>query len=104
MGYIGAWNEVNENGCGLNAVYIVTEFCQGGDLTHLLISKNELGWKFRIKIAMELASALVHLHGKKIIHRDIKSSNILLDHNWNSKITDFGMAREVPGEKGAIRW
>ena len=101
MGYIGAWNEVNDD--GNNAVYIVTEYCQGGDLLNLLLSPHELGWKFRIKIALELSSALLHLHDKNIIHRDIKSSNILLDHQWVGKITDFGMAREITGDRRSPR-
>lgn len=103
MGYIGAWNEVNDNSDGLCAVYIVTEYCRGGDLLNVLLSNSQLGWNFRIKIATEASSALKHLTDRNIIHRDIKSSNVLLDHNWTCKITDFGMAREVPPEITSLR-
>jgi serine/threonine protein kinase len=78
------------------ALYIVTEFCQNGDLlSNLLDSEKTLGWRFRIKIALEAASALNYLHENNFIHRDIKSSNILLDQNWVCKISDFGMTREA---------
>ena len=93
--YVGAHNELNEDGKE-HVLYIVTDFCQGGDLLELLIRKNEvLGWKFRVRIAMEAANAIAFLHSSQFIHRDVKSSNILLDANWNCKLCDFGLAREV---------
>jgi len=103
MGYVGAWNQMDGENGGENAVYIVTEYCQGGDLLNLILSTHPLGWRFRIRVALELTSALLHLHDKNIIHRDIKSSNILLDHNFTCKITDFGMARVIPGNKSEPR-
>lgn len=41
------------------------------------------------------AEALEYLHSQQLIHRDIKSSNFLLDGDWHCKLSDFGMAREV---------
>ncbi len=77
-------------------MYIVTEYCQNGDLLRILLDMDKtLGWRFRIKIALEAASALHYLHENNFIHRDIKSSNILLDQNWVCKISDFGMTREA---------
>lgn len=93
--YYGAYNEVNEEGCS-HALYIVTEYCQGGDLLEMLVkNKQELGWKFRVRIALQAASAINYLHQNNFIHRDIKSSNLLIDHDWQCKICDFGMAVEV---------
>jgi serine/threonine protein kinase len=68
---------------------------QGGDLLELLKTNHPLGWKFRVKIALDIANALKYLHRLNLIHRDIKSSNMLLDHNWTCKLSDFGMAREL---------
>ncbi|CAM9762592.1 unnamed protein product [Ascophyllum nodosum] len=94
--YIGAYNVIAKARGQLHAVYIVTEYAQGGDLLKLLLRKDvSLGWRFRIQIAKEGAEALEYLHSQQLIHRDIKSSNFLLDADWHCKLSDFGMAREV---------
>jgi serine/threonine protein kinase len=64
-------------------------------LFELLKTNHPLGWKFRVKIALDVSNALKYLHRLNLIHRDIKSSNMLLDHNWTCKLSDFGMAREL---------
>ncbi|KAM0058588.1 putative protein kinase RLK-Pelle-WAK-LRK10L-1 family [Helianthus debilis subsp. tardiflorus] len=55
-----------------------------------------LTWPIRMKIAIETASALVYLHASEIIHRDVKTNNILLDHNFCVKVADFGLSRLIP--------
>lgn len=94
--YIGAYNMIAKTRGQLHAVYIITEYAAGGDLLKLLLRPNTpLGWKFLIRVAMEGLGALEYLHNQELIHRDIKSSNFLLDGDWHCKLSDFGMAREV---------
>jgi len=94
--YIGACNLLGRGeGATTHTLYIVTEYAGGGELHHLLNSCNPLGLKFLCKIALGCLDALAYLHSKKIIHRDIKSENILLDANYCPKLSDFGMARAV---------
>ncbi|KAJ0692888.1 putative protein kinase RLK-Pelle-WAK-LRK10L-1 family [Helianthus annuus] len=56
---------------------------------------NLLTWPIRMNIAIETASALVYLHASEIIHRDVKTTNILLDHNFCVKVADFGLSRLI---------
>jgi len=77
-------------------IFIVTEFVPGGDLRHILKDKNfPLPWKLRISIAMDLAKALQYLHSQGIIHRDVKSNNLLVEEDWTIKVCDFGFARDI---------
>ena len=81
------------------------EYMPNGSLnTHLFGVESMLIWPVRYKIALGLASALLYLHEEWeqcVFHRDIKSSNIMLDSNLNAKLGDFGLARLVDQELGS---
>lgn len=77
---------------------LVYEFMPNGTLCqHLQRERGDgLSWPIRLTIATETAQAIAHLHSAinpPIYHRDIKSSNILLDYNFKSKVADFGLSR-----------
>ncbi|XP_026390019.1 L-type lectin-domain containing receptor kinase IX.1-like [Papaver somniferum] len=78
---------------------LVYEFMPNRSLdNHLFRGENVLSWEVRYKIALGIASALLYLHEEWeqcIVHRDIKSSNVMLDSNFNAKLGDFGLARLV---------
>ncbi|XP_031272070.1 L-type lectin-domain containing receptor kinase IX.1-like isoform X1 [Pistacia vera] len=84
---------------------LVYEFMRNSSLDcHLFKGKSLLTWEMRYKIAQDLASGLLYLQEEWeqcVLHRDIKSSNIMLDSNFNSKLGDFGLATFVDHAKGS---
>ncbi|TYJ36864.1 hypothetical protein E1A91_A05G337700v1 [Gossypium mustelinum] len=85
-----------------NEKLLVYEYVANQSLDKFLFKSNrnvELDWKRRYEIITGIARGLLYLHEdshNRIIHRDIKASNILLDDKWVPKIADFGMARLFP--------
>ncbi|EMR10105.1 hypothetical protein PNEG_01384 [Pneumocystis murina B123] len=75
-------------------IYIVTQLCSQGSLYSFIQTQSFLPLKenFVKKIMKEIVSGLIFLHSHKIIHRDLKLSNILLDENSIAKIADFGLS------------
>lgn len=83
---------------------LVYEYMRKGSLDmHLFTVTGEpLSWTMRRKILAGVASALHYLHyeyDQKVVHRDIKASNIMLDSNFNARLGDFGLARALDNEK-----
>ncbi|KAK2446626.1 putative serine/threonine-protein kinase PIX13 [Trifolium repens] len=82
-----------------NQFLLVYECMQKGSLeSHLFRSPEPLSWEIRLKIAIGAAKGLAFLHTseKSVIYRDFKSSNILLDGDFNAKLSDFGLAKLGP--------
>ncbi|KAK3131215.1 hypothetical protein QOZ80_6BG0503570 [Eleusine coracana subsp. coracana] len=78
---------------------LVYEYMAKGSLeNHLFRRSCNLSWTTRVKIVRDVARGLAFLHGadRPIIYRDFKSSNILLDKDFNAKLSDFGLAKEGP--------
>ncbi|CAF2062100.1 hypothetical protein Bca4012_100926 [Brassica carinata] len=76
---------------------LIYDYVSNNDLYfHLHASKEVLDWATRVRIAAGAARGLAYLHEDchpRIIHRDIKSSNILLENNFDARVSDFGLAR-----------
>lgn len=78
---------------------IITEFMKKGSLHDIIYSKKSKSIQEKIpinrmlEIIIDVAKAMIYLHKREIFHCDLKSSNILMDKNWNIKLADFGLSR-----------
>ncbi|XP_049384309.1 LEAF RUST 10 DISEASE-RESISTANCE LOCUS RECEPTOR-LIKE PROTEIN KINASE-like 1.4 isoform X1 [Solanum stenotomum] len=79
---------------------LVYEYIPNGTVADHLHGKQAksglLSWPVRMNIAIETAEALAYLHSSVIIHRDVKTNNILLDNDFHVKVADFGLSRLFP--------
>ncbi|KAL8147640.1 putative serine/threonine-protein kinase SIS8 isoform X1 [Apium graveolens] len=75
---------------------MVTEYMEMGSLyylIHLSGQKKKLSWRRRLKMLRDICRGLMCIHRMKIVHRDIKSANCLVNKHWTVKICDFGLSR-----------
>ncbi|KAF9978764.1 Serine/threonine-protein kinase 36 [Actinomortierella ambigua] len=91
-------------------IVIVTEYAVNGSLQRVIPDRRVLSWEEKDRIAQEIIRALAYIHNMGILHCDLKSSNVLLDHSMRAKICDFGLSTvsnvstNVPGEPSTVRW
>ena len=87
---------------------LVYELINNGTLSDHIYDENKASaimWETRLRIAIQTAEALYYLHSvasSPIVHRDVKSTNILLDEEYNAKICDFGASRLVPLDQNQL--
>ncbi|MCQ2816342.1 MAG: serine/threonine-protein kinase Nek [archaeon] len=80
-----------------DVLYIIMEYCEGGDLEKFLLKnkQNPLNEDLIWKIFIQICLGIYMLHSKKILHRDLKSLNIFLTKDFNAKIGDLGVAKNI---------
>ncbi|OMO69296.1 hypothetical protein CCACVL1_19563 [Corchorus capsularis] len=104
IGHVSHPNTANLVGCCIeNGLYLIFNFSENGTLASALHGKTvvPLDWPVRFKIALGVARGLHYLHKcckHRIIHRDIKASNVLLGPDYEPQITDFGLAKWLPNK------
>ncbi|GLU00718.1 hypothetical protein SLE2022_180640 [Rubroshorea leprosula] len=88
---------------------LVYEYIDNGNLEQWLHGDvgdvSPLTWEIRLNIILGTAKGLAYLHEglePKVVHRDVKSSNILLDRQWHSKVSDFGLAKLLCSEMSHV--
>lgn len=75
------------------------------DLLHMRKTMVELSMQLKVRIALDAARAFLYMHELGIVHRDIKSHNVLIDENFQVKVCDFGLARfKADLGKGAMQY
>lgn len=86
---------VRFEGVAFNAgqLYLVTELMQFGSVKDVMLKKGRnLSWKVRTKLLHDAAMGMQYLHSKKLIHRDLKPQNLLVNNKWVCKVADFGVS------------
>jgi len=76
--------------------YIITEFISLGSLFHIIHTPEVVFEPEHVrKFALDTCKGMAYIHGARIMHRDLKCSNLLVDKDWNVKVSDFGLSRFV---------
>ncbi|KAM6238210.1 serine/threonine-protein kinase SIK2 [Porphyrio hochstetteri] len=85
-------------------LYLVTEFAKNGEIFDYLASHGRLSESEARRKFWQILSAVEYCHGRKIVHRDLKAENLLLDNNMNIKIADFGFGNFYKNGEPLTTW
>ena len=95
VGFIGAITEPSN-------LSILTEYCNRGSLADLLLEESvQMTFRMKVKFALDSAQGMLYLHTSNpaILHRDLKSDNLLVADDWSIKVGDFGLTRFISEKK-----
>eukprot|EP01027_Heterolobosea_sp_BB2_P018176 GEZU01025655.1.p1 GENE.GEZU01025655.1~~GEZU01025655.1.p1 ORF type:complete len:221 (+),score=25.57 GEZU01025655.1:225-887(+) len=91
-------NIVQFFGCTLNppdTLYLVTEYCENGNVYDALKTRAaSLKLKHRLAFCVDAARGMLYLHRMNVLHRDLKTQNLLVDSNWKVRLCDFGLSTD----------
>ena len=83
--------------------FIVMELLEGMTLKEYMAQSGKLPWRVALHFAIEIAMALEHAHGRRLVHRDIKPQNIMVSVKGSVKVMDFGIARMMENNSTMTR-
>ena len=76
------------------------EYAEGGELFDYIVKRKRLDEKEAVNIMQHILAGVEYIHKNGIVHRDLKPENLLMDHNKNIKLVDFGLSNQYkPGER-----
>ncbi|XP_070808483.1 serine/threonine-protein kinase SIK2 [Pituophis catenifer annectens] len=85
-------------------LYLVTEYAKNGEIFDYLANRGRLSETDARRKFWQILSAVEYCHGRKIVHRDLKAENLLLDNNMNIKIADFGFGNFYKSGEPLTTW
>ncbi|XP_023220940.1 maternal embryonic leucine zipper kinase-like isoform X1 [Centruroides sculpturatus] len=80
-----------------NEIFLILEYCPGGELFDYIVVKDKLGEKEARHFFRQIVSAIAYIHNEGYAHRDLKPENLLLDEDQNLKLIDFGLCARPKG-------
>ncbi|XP_049838712.1 serine/threonine-protein kinase SIK3 isoform X1 [Schistocerca gregaria] len=80
-------------------IYLVTEYASGGEIFDHLVANGRMTEKEARRVFAQIVAAVSYCHRRRVVHRDLKAENLLLDHNCDIKLADFGFSNHYqPGQ------